>query len=259
MASDPKPPRAWRLAGIPIHVDPSWYFTAVFVAWSLSTGYFPQTYAGLTPLLYGAMGVAAAVLLFGCVLLHELGHALVAKAHGLGVWRVTLFVFGGVAQIAGDPARPSVELWVALAGPAVSVALAAGCALASQALAQPLWPLAAVLRYLAVINLGIILFNLLPGFPLDGGRVLRAVVWALTRNRIRATRVASLLGSALGIGLLVLGVWHVVRGHVAGGLWYVLLGLFLRDAALASLRSAHDDVATPPVAIGPKTPENTSS
>ena len=241
------PQGSWTLFGIPIHIDRSWFFIAAFAAWSLARGYFPERYPGLSTGLYWAMGGAAALLLFACVLLHELGHSLTAQRHGIPVARVTLFIFGGVAQIGRDPTRPAVELKIALAGPLVSVLIAGACYAGSAAMsvhAPTQLAAVAIVRYLAMTNTALVLFNLLPGFPLDGGRVLRALLWAWTRNLRRATRIASLMGSGLGLGLLVLGLWAIIKGAWAGGMWYILLGFFLRDAALASYRRARE-------AIGP--------
>ncbi len=232
---------AWELFGIPIHIDRSWFVIFTFMTWSLGSSYFPVRYPGLAAHVYAGMGGAAALLLFLCVLLHELGHSLVAKAYGIPVLRVTLFIFGGVAQIATDPRRPAVELMIALAGPLVSGLLAGGCFAASQVLflQSPLRLVTtALLGYLTTINLGILFFNLLPGFPLDGGRMLRALLWAGTGSLRRATRIASILGAVLGVGLLALGVWGAITGAWGVGLWYLLLGFFLRNAALASYRRA---------------------
>ena len=234
-----RPSRTWTLLGIPVHINPSWFIVVVFVAWSLARGYFPSHCPGLAAPTYWGMGIMAALLLFLCVVLHELGHALVARGFGIRVVGMTLFLFGGVAQIANDPKRPAVEFLVALAGPLVSGAIAWACWLAGSAIAVDSHAsliAATILRYLAMINLGLILFNLLPGFPLDGGRVLRAALWGITGNLRTATRIASAIGSALGLGLIVMGVWLMVRGAGLHGLWYVFLGFFLRDAALASLR-----------------------
>ena len=230
---------AWTLFGIPVRINASWFVVVVFVAWSLASGYFPSQYPGFSASTYWGMGIAAALLLFLCVLLHELGHSLVAQRFGITVLGMTLFLFGGVAQIANDPKRPAVELLIALAGPVVSGAIAGACVLAGSAIpvgSHASLITAAILRYLAMINLGLILFNLLPGFPLDGGRVLRAVVWGATGSLRTATRISSAIGSALGLGLIVLGVWSMVRGAGVHGLWYVFLGLFLRNAARATFR-----------------------
>jgi Zn-dependent protease len=163
----------------------------------------------------------------------------VARLHGIRVNGVVLFMFGGVSQIAHDPTRPSTELSVALAGPCVSLLIAA-----AGFWLEPLMPTAdladqaaaALVHYLASVNLGLVLFNLLPGFPLDGGRVVRALIWRGTGDPRAATRIASRLGVLLGFGLMGLGIWLAVRVGLGGGLWYILLGWFLRDAALASDR-----------------------
>jgi len=231
--------RPWRVLGIPLYIDSSWYFIVAFMTWSLAHSYFPSAYPGLEPAAYWVMGASSALLLFVCVLLHELGHALTARRYGIPVASMTLFIFGGVASIAEEPHRPFVELKIALAGPLVSVVIAAGCFYASHAMpvkTEAQLIALAILSYLALINTAILVFNLLPGFPLDGGRVLRAVVWAATGNFRRATRVAAALGATLGFCLMGLGVWALVRGTWFSGFWYLMLGFFLRDAARGSLR-----------------------
>ena len=229
------------VCGIPIRINTSWGFIAVFMAWSRGRGYFPEDLPGFAPLVYWLMGAAAALLLFVCVLLHELGHALIARRCGIPVVGITLFMFGGVAQLGSDPKRPRVELMVALAGPLVSAAIAGICFfVSSRVAAHGAFQIVgiAIVRYLAMINLGLLLFNLLPGFPLDGGRLLRAALWAWSGNLQRATRIASAIGGGFGVGLLLLGVWAILRGGWATGMWYVLLGFFLRNAALSSYRHA---------------------
>ncbi len=230
-----------RVLGFTIRVDRSWLFIAALVTWTLSRHYFPSVIADVPTWVYWSMGASAAVLLFTCVLLHELGHALVARAYGIPVAGITLFIFGGVAQIAGQPKRPAVEFLMALAGPLVSAVIAGSCALAVRAI--PLVSpgnlvVAAIVHYLAMVNMALILFNLLPGFPLDGGRLLRAALWAGLGNFHRATRIASRVGIWLGIALIGFGVWGMIRGSIVGGVWYVFLGLFLRDAALATYRTS---------------------
>ena len=232
-----RPPGAWTLCGIPFHVDASWLVIAALLTWSLGTGYFPARYPSLPPPVHWLMGLAASLLLFVCVLLHELGHALTARRFGIPVTGIVLFIFGGVAQIARDPKRPAVELAVTLAGPLVSVCLAGACfgIAAAIPILSPLHLVAAAIaRYLAAVNTGILLFNLLPGLPLDGGRVLRAAIWGFTGSLRRATRIASLVGTLLGVGLMGFGVLTVVRGAWVGGLWYLVLGSYLRRAAQLS-------------------------
>ena len=237
-----------RVAGIPLVIHRSWYVIAGLITWSLATSTFPLRYPGQPAIVYWAMGLAAALLLFTCVVLHELGHSFVARWYGIPVHQVTLFIFGGVASIGREAHRPGVELQVALAGPLVSVLLAAACVFGSAHLPAGR-PFAGVtlpvLRYLAVINIGIIAFNLLPGFPLDGGRVLRAVLWLFTGSLRRATRIASFFGITLGIGLMILGAWEMaVRGIWAGGFWWVILGSYLQSVAHATYRSSQHSAAS---------------
>jgi len=228
-----------RWLDIPVFLDSSWFVILALVAWTLATGYFPLRLPGVGQTTYWGMGVAAAVLLFCCVLLHELGHAVVAKAYGIPVSRVTLFIFGGVAHIAREPRRPWVELVVALAGPLVSIVIAAGCFWAATALPPEIGRIGPIIvRYLAVVNTAIVVFNLLPGFPLDGGRLLRAALWAWSGDLRRATRIAGMLGHGLGVALMGLGLLSLLRGQWINGVWYVLLGMFLRNAARVSVGEA---------------------
>ncbi len=234
-------PRVLTVLGIPIHIDASWLIIVALVTWSLGSGYFPASYPGFQVWVYWAMGLVAAVLLFVCVLLHELGHSLTAQRYGIPVTGVVLFIFGGVAQIAHDPKRPSVEFMVAIAGPLVSVVIAALCFWASSVMPieNPLHLMAvAIVRYLAVINTFILLFNLLPGFPLDGGRILRAGLWAWTGSLRQATRVTGTIGSILGMGLIVFGVWMILKSRWITGFWYIYLGGYLRNAARRSYQEA---------------------
>ena len=232
-----------RVLGIPIQIHRSWFIVVAFVSWTLATGYFPINHPALSPPACWGMGLAAALLLFVCVVLHELGHALMARAFGIPVAQVTLFLFGGVAWMLEESRRPAVELLVAVAGPLVSLLLAAACFWGAGAMPEATpWQIVvqAIVQYLAYVNTGILLFNLLPGLPLDGGRVLRALPWAVTRNARLATRVTSAIGRGLGMGLIVLGGWMALRGRLSGGLWYVLLGVFLRRAAQTSSRRVSD-------------------
>ncbi len=239
-----------RVFGIPIHLDAGWFLILALVSWTLATSYFPLQCPGLSLPLYWTMGLGAALLLFSCVVLHELGHSVVAKAYGIPVRKVTLFIFGGVAQLEGDPKRPFTEFVIAIAGPLVSLAIVVGLLVVRHLMVVGTWrtpggggdvrigaaPTAgrALLQYLIMVNAGILAFNLLPGFPLDGGRVLRATLWAWLGNLRKATRIATALGTALGIGLLGLGVWFIIHNSWISGVWYVLLGLYLRDAARAT-------------------------
>lgn len=226
----------FRLFGFEVKIDASWLFLAVLVTWSLAAGLFPQQYEGFPPATYWVMGVAGALGLFISIVFHELGHSLVARRFGIPIRSITLFIFGGVADMGGEPPSAKSELWMALAGPATSIVLAAvfyaSSVAASAADASP--AVTAVLGYLALINVILAAFNILPAFPLDGGRVLRALLWAAKRNLRWATRISSAIGSAFGAILIGLGIVYFLYGSFIGGIWWVMIGLFVRHASSAS-------------------------
>lgn len=240
MGSRPPEQRVWRIFGIPLYIHRSWYFTALLIAWSLATSSYPYDLPGFPVVFYWVLGAVSAVLLFSCVLLHELGHSFVARGFGIPVHQVTLFIFGGVAQIGQEAKRPLVELLVALAGPLVSFCLAVFFVITSRSLpaqSSAVDVAQVMLRYLYSVNVGILLFNLLPGFPLDGGRVLRALLWAITGNVMLATKIASAVGVALGYALIILGAWTIfVQKTWTAGLWSILLGAYLQSTANAVFR-----------------------
>lgn len=237
--------------GIPIHVHASWLFVFFFMTWSLATGYLPDTLPGLSEPRYWAMGGVAALLLFASVLLHELGHSLVALRYRIPIGQITLFIFGGVAQMRKEPPHPRAEFLIAIAGPLVSFVLA-GISLGSVAVlesfpAEPsLHGLMALGTLLGMVNTQLGLFNLLPGFPLDGGRALRAGLWAWSKDYYRATSQAALVGLLFGVTFGLFGALLVV-GALSGttssalassGGWIVLLGAFLFTAARGSRKQA---------------------
>ncbi len=220
--------------GFQIRVDPSWLIIAALIVWSLATGYFPERVPDLSRADLFALSIVAMLGLFAGLILHELAHSLVARRFGLGVGGITLFLFGGVAELEQEPESAVSEFWIAIAGPIMSVAiagvfwLAAGTAAAAGASQG----LVALFDYLAAINLILALFNLLPAFPLDGGRVLRAVLWRVKGNVLQATRLASLSGTLFGYAFIALGLFALFSGAgVIGGLWPILIGLFLASAA----------------------------
>src|SRR5512135_3379381 len=182
-----------QVLGIPIGLDYSWFLIFALLTWSLATSYFPAEFKGWPVTQYWIVGAVTVILMFGSVVLHELGHSVVAMRYKIPVRSITLFIFGGVAQIGAEPPSAIAEFWIALAGPATSFALALLFGLL-QPLVGVLTPLLALAKYLAYINGSLALFNLIPGFPLDGGRVFRAVVWGATRSLHTATRVAANLG-----------------------------------------------------------------
>jgi Zn-dependent protease/predicted transcriptional regulator len=208
----------------------------VLITWTLASGVFPYYYPDLTPGAYWSMGVIAALGLFASIVLHELGHATVARRYGLPIRRITLFIFGGVAEMEAEPERPAAEFWVAIAGPIVSFLVGLVCWLLLQAAAGAGAGVlvVGVLAYLSSINVILAVFNLVPAFPLDGGRILRAALWHWKGSLRWATRVSSTIGGGFGILLIVLGVYRVLTGDFVGGMWWFLIGLFVRFAAQAS-------------------------
>jgi Zn-dependent protease/predicted transcriptional regulator len=243
--------RIGRALGIPIHVHASWFVVFLFVTWSLASGYLPETLPGLSVPRYWGMGGIAALLLFLSVLLHELGHSYVALRYHIPIRQITLFIFGGVAHMEKEPPSPRAELLIAMAGPLVSLILGAAClggAIAVESLfARPEFEgLVVLASLLGMVNVQLGLFNLIPGFPLDGGRVLRAGLWAWNKDFNRATSQAALAGLGFGMGLgligtvLMMGAWSDALGQsiATNGGWLIFIGAFLFSAALASRRQA---------------------
>ena len=223
--------RLFRLLGIPISLDASWLIILALLTWTL-IDLFREAVPDLPVATYWVMGLGAALAFFTCIVLHELGHALVAKAVGIPIRGITLFLFGGVAEMEDEPPSASSEFLMAVAGPAVSAVLTAVFWLASGLVEVPAVVLP--LRYLAGINLAVLIFNLVPAFPLDGGRVLRSILWGALRNLRRATYWAALSGQAFAWLLIGLGIMHFFAGYVFHGIWLGLIGLFLHNAARGS-------------------------
>lgn len=240
-----------RALGIPIHIHASWFFVFAFVTWTLATGYLPDVLPGLTSARYWGMGGVAALLLFLSVLLHELGHSYVAKRYKIPIRQITLFIFGGMAHMGKEPPSPRAEFFIALAGPLVSLIIGAFC-LGSVAAVESWLPPAGTQGFLALgvilaqANVTMGLFNLIPGFPLDGGRALRAGLWAWNRNFDRATGQAALVGIGFGLLLGLIGAGLMVgaaSGAIGSGLgtdggWLMFLGAFLFAAAHGTRRQA---------------------
>ncbi len=223
---------------MPIRVHLTWFVVFALITLTLATLIFPDqpSAEGLSQTWYWSMGVVTALLLFVCVLLHELGHSLMAKHHGIPVEGITLFLFGGVAQIGKEPGSPRVEAEVTVAGWVVTVGLALFCFLLRPLLPEgaPGWQaLRSVVSYLGYINVMLLVFNAIPGFPLDGGRLLRAFIWWTTGNLRKATYIASSVGAGVGLAFIIGGVGIVLLGSW-GGAWMALVGFFLRGAAQSS-------------------------
>lgn len=219
--------------GIPIRVHFSWLLVFGLVTWSLAAGYFPHEYPGWAARAYWAVGAVTALVFFASILVHELGHSWVALRNGIPIRSITLFVFGGVAQIAREPGAPGVELRIAIAGPATSFLLA-GLFAGIWQVVRDVPILAAPAIWLARINFMVAAFNLIPGFPLDGGRLLRALVWRWTGSLRRASEAASFLGQLVAFAFIGWGIFTVLGGDVIGGMWIAFIGWFLQNAAAAS-------------------------
>jgi Zn-dependent protease len=257
-----------RVAGIPVRIDGSWLLVFALITWSLASEYVPNVLPDLTPGAAWLHAVTAAALLFASVFLHELSHALVARRHGVRVSGIRLHVFGGVSELESEPPTPRAEFFIAVVGPLTSFALAAVCYSLGRTPAAPPWAVA-LTGYLTAVNLIVGLFNLVPGFPLDGGRILRAMLWWWSGRLGWATRWAGRGGSLFAFALVALGAVRVAGGEVVGGLWFILIGVFLGQAARASsaMVRTHDrlealrvaDVMTPhalgidvpPTSLGP--------
>lgn len=235
----PIPKRSFRLftvKGINIKIDPSWLIIFLLISWSLADGVFPQSYKGLSTFTYWGMGAATALLLFVCILLHELGHSLVGLRFGMKIRGITLFIFGGVAELDEEPKKPKIEFLMALAGPVVSLILAAlffGIEKICSQFTFPI-PIIATAHYLWIVNIAIVIFNLVPGFPLDGGRVLRAIIWHYSKSISNATKITSTIGTGFGLILVAFGIIVLFQGGIISGVWYILIGLFLSKASKIS-------------------------
>jgi Zn-dependent protease/CBS domain-containing protein len=223
--------RIGRVFGIEIRIDSSWIIIFILFSWSLAGSYFPGSHPEWSRTLHWIMGLLTSLLVFGSVLVHELAHSLVAIKQGEEVRSITLFILGGVAQIADEPNEPLKEFSMAVVGPLSSFALGLIFFVASGLLHTVSPPLSASSSYLAVVNVILGIFNLLPGFPMDGGRVLRSILWKISGDLRKATRIASLSGQGIAFLLIFVGILRFLRSDF-GGLWLVLIGWFLHNAAI---------------------------
>jgi len=219
-----------KIFGIPVRVDYSWFLVLILFTWTFAVGYYPSEFKNWSTTEYWVVGAITAIMLFGSVLLHELGHSLVALRYKIPVRNITLFIFGGISQISEEPVSAISEFWITIAGPIVSFGLAGIFALLTF-ITSGFAPLFAIIKYLAYINVILGLFNLIPGFPLDGGGVLMSIVWGITHNRHRALLIASGVGSFFAYLFIVYGVFQLFGGNVVNGLWVAFIGWFLVTAS----------------------------
>lgn len=228
--------KLFKLFGFEVKMDLSWLILAVLITWSLAKGLFPAYYKDFDTATYWWMGVFGALGLFVSIVFHELSHSLIARRFDLPIRGITLFIFGGVAQMQEEPKNAKSELWMAIAGPIASIILGVfffGAHLLDMGMG---WgkPVHGVLLYLSIINLILAGFNLLPAFPLDGGRVLRALLWSWKNDLRWSTKISSRIGSGFGILLILLGAFTFFAGNFIGGIWWFLIGMFMRTASQQS-------------------------
>lgn len=238
-----------KMLGIRVDIHLSLFLIVAFLSWSLATVFLPDRYPGWSTVAYWSTGFLCALSLFVSVLLHELAHSLVARRRGYRVEGITLFILGGVSSIASETRRAFDEFIISVVGPLTSLAIAAiiGVVVLTIGGSSPAY---AAVEYVAIINLLIGLFNMLPAFPLDGGRVLRSVIWAVTGSFSRATGFSTKSGQIAGLLLLGFGVVQIFQGHTLQGMWAALVGWFLHGAASSSRREGELEQALQGVTVG---------
>ncbi len=228
--------RLFSLFGFEVKLDLSWLLLALLISWSLGAGLFPQEYPGLSNVVYAWMGIAVAIGVFFSIVFHEFSHSIVARHFGMRIRGITLFIFGGVAEMEQEPPSPKSEFLMAIAGPISSFMLAYLFWAIAVFASNSGWPvpIGGVAETMALINLVVAVFNMVPAFPLDGGRVLRAALWQRKGDLKSATYISSRIGSGFGVALMLVGVVAVIGGNVIGGMWWFLIGMFVRGAASSS-------------------------
>ncbi|WP_375204118.1 M50 family metallopeptidase [Hyphococcus sp.] len=226
--------KLFRVLGFDVRVDISWTFFALLIATSLALGFFPAVYEGWPASTYWWMAVGGVIGVFFSIVIHELSHSVVSRAFGTGMTGITLFLFGGVAEMKGEPESAKAEFFTAIAGPAISIVLGVIFLWLASFGGEAPTPASALAGYLGRLNLVLAIFNLIPAFPMDGGRVLRAILWAMKGDLRWATKWASGLGGLFGFALMMAGLWAAFSGSLVAGLWWFLIGMFIRGAAQSS-------------------------
>jgi len=228
--------KLFSVFGINIYINYTWFIVVILVAWSLASGYFPYVIPDKSSLLYWGLGFLTSIIFFVCILIHEMSHSYTSQKSGIPVSRITLFIFGGVASISREPSDPQTEFKIALAGPLASGILwAIFFTLGIFFERVYRYPIASsVFGVLAIVNAAVALFNLVPGFPLDGGRLLRAYIWKKTKNIGKATFITSQVGKTFAIALIFYGFFQLLFGQIIGGIWLIFIGFFLEQAATSS-------------------------
>ena len=233
--------RIGRIAGIEIYANFSWLIALVLLTVSIASGWFPRLYPGYPYTIYLVLGLISALLLFASVLVHELAHSLVARARGMSVKSIVLFIFGGVSNIEQEPQSPGSEFQMAFVGPLTSLLIGALSYGLLFLIGNHPSPIAAILFYLALSNILLGIFNLIPGFPLDGGRVLRSIIWKVTGDGDKATRITTTVGQIIAYLFILLGIWLFFGGDTLDGIWIGFIGWFLLNAAQSARAQATVD------------------
>jgi len=223
----------FKVLGIPIRINYTWFIVFVLVVWTLAMGYFPHMGPQYTPLTRWIMSIITAIILFASILIHELSHSYMAQRQGIKIKSITLFIFGGIAQMAGETRSPKGEMKIAAAGPIMSILISGIFWMITYVTyrTMPSSPILPVAQFLAYTNMILAFFNLIPGFPLDGGRLLRAAIWQKTGDLNKATLITSRIGKGFALFLMFTGFWNILRGFLIDGIWLIFIGMFLQQAA----------------------------
>lgn len=257
--------RLGSVLGFEIRIDYSWFIIFLLIFWTFSFASFPFNFPGFSSGVYIAMGLVSTILFFVSLLAHELSHSLVARGRGIEIEGITLFIFGGVSRTKGEARTPGDEFWIAIVGPVTSLVIGVILWVIGAVGIRNGWsiPVSGAALYLGVLNVALGVFNLVPGFPLDGGRVLRAIIWKSTGDMTKATYYASIVGRVLGYALIALGIVELITVNVIGGIWLAVIGWFLRNAAVTSYRQhllqgvlehvrAEEAMTRNPTTVGPE-------
>jgi len=235
--------KLFKIFGIEIRLDYSWFIIFALFAYYFGFSYFPSVLPGLNTSLLVIVTIVTVLLFFFSILFHEMSHSIVAIKMGIPVQRISLFIFGGMAQIEKEPDKPKTEFLMSIAGPLASFILA-GLFGIIWAVTKSIAPVVASARYLALINIVLGVFNLLPGYPLDGGRVLRSIIWKATNNLKKATFVASTVGRVIGFLMIAVGIFFIFTGNFINGIWLAFIGWFLQTSAYMSYRQLIFDTSS---------------
>jgi len=247
--------KLFKVFGIEIRLDYSWFIIFALFAYYFGFDYFPRVLSGLNEGLLALITIITVILFFTSVLIHEMSHSLVARRRGTSVKRITLFIFGGMAEIEKEPETPYSEFVMAIAGPTASFVMGIIFGVI-WILTVNIAPIREPVKYLAIINIVLGVFNMLPGYPLDGGRVLRSIVWRVTGNLERSTFIASTVGRVIGFMIIAVGVFFILTGNFLNGVWLAFIGWFLQSSAQRGYRQLIFETSIKGIKVGDVMNEN---